>query len=244
MHRFRPALGNLRGLYRIIGVGRWMASQSILELQLDGTALAQVSHRSRSVVLNDRIVANKGTDHRLGQPVFAILGHGFGPFEFGNLIEQGLWVGMATATFVWAAVCFGGVYNWLAWSPLQFVGRVSYSLYLVHIPVIFVMMAIQRRLTMGTETGAVVFVLATYGISLLLAWLMYCVVERPSMRLAKWVKTREWVRRARKRLLGGLFTAENHYNQPRYHPSRVEETNRCSTSCEIGTPMRIRDALK
>ena len=67
----------------------------------------------------------------------------------------------------------------LAWPPVVWIGRLSYSLYLVHWPVLvlapFILM---RRLSFG-ET------LAALAVCFLLAWILYRLVEMP-MRRVRW----------------------------------------------------------
>lgn len=84
----------------------------------------------------------------------------------------------------------GRLYDLLSNRPLQFLGMISYSLYLLH-PVIG--LKIERfgaRLTGGSIAGALLwFMLACAG-SILAATLMYYLVERPGVQLGKWIKSR------------------------------------------------------
>lgn len=72
----------------------------------------------------------------------------------------------------------------LEWSPIRFVGLISYSIYLWHLPIIFWLM--RRQLTVGSSALALPFnVVLVLGIVLPLSAVTYFAVERPAMRLKK-----------------------------------------------------------
>ena len=68
-------------------------------------------------------------------------------------------------------------------SGCQWLGRVSFSLYLVHVPIIATL-----TFLLGDERWWLVALL-TIPSALLVAWGFNRVVERPSHRLARWVST-------------------------------------------------------
>lgn len=68
--------------------------------------------------------------------------------------------------------------RWLSLPPLVFVGRISYSLYLVHWPIVVLV-----RANFGPET-APLGLAAMFAGSLLAAWLLYRFVECPARRLS------------------------------------------------------------
>jgi peptidoglycan/LPS O-acetylase OafA/YrhL len=72
-------------------------------------------------------------------------------------------------------------------SVMQFLGRISYSLYLLHAPVGWRFISIVRR-EFGPELGPTMATIAFFGgvlLSLFSAWLLYIIVERPSTNLAR-----------------------------------------------------------
>lgn len=71
----------------------------------------------------------------------------------------------------------------------EFLGRISYSLYLVHLPVGVPIQLIGRQF-LEPGPAATLLVLASVAVSIFAAWLFYLCVERPSMRLARRIKLR------------------------------------------------------
>ena len=99
-------------------------------------------------------------------------------------------VAVAAATSLLVAAQVGGLTTWLRWRPLLFAGAVSYSFYLLHIPVIDVVLAVQtRRGATGTAASLTLWAVTLVG-AFAAAWVLYRAVERPSMRLAARFKER------------------------------------------------------
>jgi peptidoglycan/LPS O-acetylase OafA/YrhL len=70
-------------------------------------------------------------------------------------------------------------FRWLNWRPVAYVGVLSYSLYLMHFAVLF---AVMRNLP---AAGPWVQGVLAIAVSVLLAWMMYEVVEKPAARWRK-----------------------------------------------------------
>lgn len=84
----------------------------------------------------------------------------------------------------------GGLTTWLRIAPLQWLGRISYSLYLWHSLVLLPLTLPGQQLANGPiGRSALVLILAVIA-SLLVAQTMYWTIERPSLRLAMRIKTR------------------------------------------------------
>lgn len=101
--------------------------------------------------------------------------------------EFRLLAGVATvitgSLLVWAG--HRGRMSMLGGTMIQFLGRISYSLYLLHLPIGWRVMTLGR---MTLEPGALMgFVLMAAGIgcSVAAAWIMHVALEAPSMKLAR-----------------------------------------------------------
>ncbi len=91
----------------------------------------------------------------------------------------------ASAILIWLALQPGLLQRVLRHSVLRFLGTISFSLYLVHIPVLAVLQhGLHGRLPPAAMWAAGVLA------SLLAAWVFYWAVERPAHRLARRV---EWM---------------------------------------------------
>ncbi len=101
-------------------------------------------------------------------------------------------VGLATALAIVGTASAGHLHDWLAARPLQYVGRLSYSLYLVHTIVGSRVMNIMWRLTERAPSFAttLVFIALALAASLLAAEVLYRLVEKPSVEFAKRLKQR------------------------------------------------------
>jgi peptidoglycan/LPS O-acetylase OafA/YrhL len=93
-----------------------------------------------------------------------------------------------TCALVYVSAAFGGLKTWLGSRPLQYLGRISYSLYLVHIPVGIGMLGMIRHFGDKSATSTVTGVVAGLLMSLLVADLLHRVVEAPAARLSGWLR--------------------------------------------------------
>jgi peptidoglycan/LPS O-acetylase OafA/YrhL len=77
--------------------------------------------------------------------------------------------------------------RWLMFPSLQWVGKMSYPLYLVHWPLIIVLLAGLIRWQPGIAPGKALLVLVLVGLPVILsaAWLMHRWVEKPMMEFGK-----------------------------------------------------------
>lgn len=101
---------------------------------------------------------------------------GGGPQAFDTGPLDYLLLTVAFATLVWFATSRYG--RWIAWRPLLFLGCISYPLYLVHVAVGYQVILFGVIEGWSTLAG----VLAAGLVSLLVAALIYYLVERPVQR--------------------------------------------------------------
>jgi peptidoglycan/LPS O-acetylase OafA/YrhL len=112
----------------------------------------------------------------LGLIVFFFLSPGFFPE---TLPFWGLTSALTGAVIVYLAACGSSVSDFvLASRPLRFVGKISFSLYLFHLPVIFLGMHFLNGHMLPEVALAI-----SIAISYLVAWLSYLVIEDPARRL-------------------------------------------------------------
>jgi peptidoglycan/LPS O-acetylase OafA/YrhL len=79
----------------------------------------------------------------------------------------------------------GKLRDWLNWRPLQFLGRTSYSLYLMHGAAIAITLALLRRLTPDTAAWELSWLLIVLLSSCIVAWHFWRLLERPCMTLSR-----------------------------------------------------------
>jgi peptidoglycan/LPS O-acetylase OafA/YrhL len=104
-----------------------------------------------------------------------------------NMVAAGI-VASATAGALWLANRWDRWDRWLADPFFQGIGRISYSLYLVHLPIITVVLAMSLKRLGQTPKACVIGIpLALLAVTAA-AMALYFLVERPSLRLSKWLK--------------------------------------------------------
>jgi len=99
-----------------------------------------------------------------------------------------LLVGLLTTVALWYSAETGTIFRWSGGALTQFLGRISYSLYLTHFLVCSAVLRLGHRLTGTDQVAGMFWVVLAMAASILAAWGFYLVVERPSMRLASYLK--------------------------------------------------------
>jgi peptidoglycan/LPS O-acetylase OafA/YrhL len=106
----------------------------------------------------------------------------------GNGIEMGGMVVTLTAMVIFAADVFNRWDRWLSGRFIQQIGRISYSIYLVHLPVCtFVSVTILHLLGQRPLAAAIAVPLC-FGMSIAVAQICYLLVEKPSLALSQKVR--------------------------------------------------------
>ncbi len=96
------------------------------------------------------------------------------------------WVSVATTALLWTAIERERLGHWLADRPSQFLGRVSYSLYLIHTPVLGAALVVAAKV-LGEPTVAKQILGIVIGVvaSLVAAEIFYRAVERPAIMMSR-----------------------------------------------------------
>lgn len=107
----------------------------------------------------------------------------------GYRLESSLCGLIVSALMLWVGYS-GRMSSLLGDKVSQFLGRISYSLYLVHLIIGWRFAALMKRLAgheLSVITGASLFV-GSVAVSVFAAWLMYRMLEAPSMNFARKIK--------------------------------------------------------
>ncbi|HEX8235995.1 MAG TPA: acyltransferase [Abditibacteriaceae bacterium] len=102
--------------------------------------------------------------------------------------SQAMTVGLVTTGMIYGIGHMGHLTDWFNNRVIQYFGRISYSLYLVHLPVITVVLRLGYKLTEQNQSAALLWYLVAGATSIGIAQLLHIAVEQPSMRLATRLK--------------------------------------------------------
>lgn len=102
-------------------------------------------------------------------------------------------VALLTALMIFAAGYYRRLDVWLNWWPLQYLGRISYSLYLIHFPICHVISAVGWKWYEDSPSPiqARLILFSSLVLSMLAAQLLYVLVEAPSARWSAMLKRYE-----------------------------------------------------
>jgi peptidoglycan/LPS O-acetylase OafA/YrhL len=92
---------------------------------------------------------------------------------------------LATGVILFFGGKVGALSRWPTNRVLAFLGRTSYSLFLIHFPVLVVVATLWERQEWTTPLGAVAGLVFAYIVSIVVATLFYRFVEEPAMRLSR-----------------------------------------------------------
>jgi peptidoglycan/LPS O-acetylase OafA/YrhL len=104
--------------------------------------------------------------------------------------DQQMFAGAATGAVIYLAALRGGLSRWLGGPVLQYFGRISYSLYLVHFNVAADVFRVGRHITGGGDPGDAFWFLTSMAAAIGVAHVLNKYIERPSMNLASRFKPR------------------------------------------------------
>lgn len=104
-------------------------------------------------------------------------------------LDSRLFVTAATTSALYMAGRRQRLHDWLAARPFQFLGRISYSLYLVHVPLCMLLLAVKVRVAPPSDGVALAFLGLVFAGSIAAAHVLYTWVEAPCL---------EWTRRLKR----------------------------------------------
>jgi peptidoglycan/LPS O-acetylase OafA/YrhL len=98
--------------------------------------------------------------------------------------------GFLTSLVLYVAIRRAALHRWLAVRPAQWLGRISYSVYLIHVPLATLFLGLRTRLAPDSLWVSLSCLAGLYAVTLALASLFHTVVEVPSIRLSQQLKRR------------------------------------------------------
>lgn len=105
-----------------------------------------------------------------------------------HLGDSETFVGLLACLLIAGVGIAGRLQDWSGGSFLQYFGRISYSLYLVHLPVLSLVMRGGYKVTGMQPWAAVGWFLLAAAFSVLFADLLYRLVERPTMMFTRRIR--------------------------------------------------------
>jgi peptidoglycan/LPS O-acetylase OafA/YrhL len=99
------------------------------------------------------------------------------------------WTTLITAMLLIAAGRLGTLHTWMSSRPFQFLGAISYGLYLVHDPIIQVIAPLQHLLGLTSPAATCVVLLFAYLCCFAAAYMIRRLVEIPSIRFSHMLKS-------------------------------------------------------
>ena len=100
-------------------------------------------------------------------------------------VDAQLAASAAAATALLAAAPSRNLFRWLHFRPVQFLGRISYCIYLVHVPIAGLLLGALARLQPRHEFLSYLFFAAGFLFTVAAAYFMHRLIEVPALRWSK-----------------------------------------------------------
>lgn len=97
-------------------------------------------------------------------------------------------LGLLAALLIYVAIHRSALHRWLTGWVAQWLGRISYSIYLVHAPLTFFFLGLRTRIASNSPALSIALLAGTYLFTLALATLLHVTIEVPCLRLAQQLK--------------------------------------------------------
>lgn len=98
-------------------------------------------------------------------------------------------VSLVTGLSIYMVAKWGQLHSWLSRGWQQYLGKISYSLYLLHIPIGMSLINLGYRVSGNHPGFSLVWFLLAFVISIVAAHLSYKLVEKPSINFSKTIKS-------------------------------------------------------
>ena len=97
-------------------------------------------------------------------------------------------LGFLTTLVLYAALRKNALHRWLSGAALQWLGRISYSIYLVHAPLVVLFLGVRTRLAPDSKLVSFLCLAGAYACTVAFASVFHVVVEVPCLRLSRHLK--------------------------------------------------------
>lgn len=105
--------------------------------------------------------------------------------RIGIEFQRGVFCGLAIGLLIMLAEYRNALNSWLMSRTWQYLGKISYSLYLIHYPIAHLVMHVGKQFTGNDVTMIYVWMAASLVASVAAAAILYRLVEAPSLALAQ-----------------------------------------------------------
>ncbi len=106
-------------------------------------------------------------------------------------------LGFLTTVALYVAIRREALHRWLSARSAQGLGRISYSIYLVHAPLAVFFLGLRTRISPNSELVSLFCLAGTYICTIALASILHVIVEVPCMRLSQRLKQPRSLERSR-----------------------------------------------
>ena len=100
---------------------------------------------------------------------------------FGDVPVARMYGFVAAGAIYWGARS-DGLRSWLSGPLFQWLGRISYSLYLVHVPIVMVVLGLRARFRPDSNLVSFAAFVSVYVLALAVAQLFHKLIEEPCLR--------------------------------------------------------------
>ena len=97
-------------------------------------------------------------------------------------------IGFITALLLYVAIQRAALHRWLATRAAQWLGRISYSVYLIHVPLATLFLGLRTRVASDSKLLSLLCLAGLYLATLALGSLFHAAIEVPCLRLSQQLK--------------------------------------------------------